>query len=82
MSKIILLLNAVYKLTSYIGKWLEFQASILDWLRSTTVTQISGHLYAITAHVGPPTYPAPIQQILLIDCILIQDFVLVSKQNV
>lgn len=26
---------------------------------------MSGHLLAITAHVGPPTYPAPIQQIFV-----------------
>ena len=32
---------------------------------STTVTFILGHFNAITAIVGPPTYPAPIQQIFI-----------------
>lgn len=32
--------------------------------RSTTVTWIDGFLSARTAAVGPPTYPAPTQQIL------------------
>ena len=68
MSKTILPLIA-HLPTSYIGNLSEFQASILGLLRSTTVTQISGHFSAITAHVGPPTYPAPMQQILLTGCI-------------
>lgn len=29
---------------------------------STTMTLMCGHLYAIIAIVGPPTYPAPMQQ--------------------
>ena len=54
---------------SYIGillTSLSFQAAILASFKSTTVTLISGHFWAITAMVGPPTYPAPIQQIFLI----------------
>lgn len=34
-------------------------------LRSTTVTRMSGHFNAMTLHVGPPTYPAPMQQIFV-----------------
>lgn len=48
------------------GKVSEFQALMRDSLTSTTVTVIPGHICAITLHVGPPTYPAPIQQILFI----------------
>ena len=33
-------------------------------LRSHTVTLMSGHFWAMTDMVGPPTYPAPRQQIL------------------
>ena len=50
---------------SYTGSRLRsgsFQASIRAWLRSTTVTCNCGQRSAITAIVGPPTYPAPIQQ--------------------
>jgi hypothetical protein len=41
------------------GNASEFQAAIRLSLISTTVTWILGHLLAIIAHVGPPTYPAP-----------------------
>jgi len=34
-------------------------------LMSTTVILYFGHLWAIMAIVGPPTYPAPIQRIFL-----------------
>lgn len=54
------------KCTSYMGRVSEFQALMRDSLMSTTVTVISGHIWAITLHVGPPTYPAPMQQILFI----------------
>lgn len=54
------------KLTSYIGSCLEFHWFIRSLLLSTTVTLISGQRDAITLHVGPPTYPAPIQHIFLI----------------
>ena len=50
---------------SYTGNRLRsgsFQASIRAWLRSTTVTCTCGQRSAITAMVGPPTYPAPMQQ--------------------
>lgn len=50
-------------LTSYIGNLLEFHCDILSLLKSTTVTLISGHFKAMTLQVGPPTYPAPKQQI-------------------
>ena len=40
-----------------------FHALILFWLISTTSNSISGQFLANTAMVGPPTYPAPIQQI-------------------
>ena len=40
---------------------------------STTVTLISGHLEAITAIVGPPTYPAPIQQICNLYAVVIMN---------
>lgn len=36
------------------------------WLISTTTTLMCGHLYAIIAIVGPPTYPAPMQQMEVI----------------
>lgn len=39
---------------SKIGRSSEFHASIRLWFRSATVTLISGHLFAMTAHVGPP----------------------------
>lgn len=55
--------------TSKIGSLSEFHESILGLLKSTTVTLISGHFSAMTLHVGPPTYPAPIQQIALIEFI-------------
>jgi len=42
-----------------------FQAAMRPALMSTTVTRRSGHLAAIMAMVGPPTYPAPIQRIFL-----------------
>lgn len=48
------------------GRVSEFQALMRDSLMSTTVTVISGHMWAIMLHVGPPTYPAPMQQILFI----------------
>src|SRR6478672_13849038 len=44
----------------------SFHAAILFSFKSTTVTWISGHFCAITAIVGPPTYPAPMQQIFVI----------------
>lgn len=56
-------------LTSKIGNFSEFHESILGLLKSTTVTLISGHFSAMTLHVGPPTYPAPIQQMDLIEFI-------------
>lgn len=55
--------------TSKIGNFSEFHASILGLLKSTTVTLISGHFSAMTLHVGPPTQPAPIQQIALMEFI-------------
>ena len=51
--------------TSKIGRLDEFQASILSWLISTTFIWMWGHLEAITAQLGPPTYPAPMQHMLL-----------------
>lgn len=48
------------------GNLLEFHCAILSLLKSTTVTFMSGHFKAITLQVGPPTYPAPKQQIFLI----------------
>ena len=47
---------------SYIGKLLVFQAAIFSGITSTTVTLYCGHLCAIIAMVGPPTYPAPIHK--------------------
>jgi hypothetical protein len=32
---------------------------------STTFTVMSGHFRAIMAIVGPPTYPAPMQQMFI-----------------
>src|SRR6218665_1285064 len=58
---------------SYIGilvTSLSFQAAIRASFKSTTVTLISGHFCAMTAIVGPPTYPAPIQQMFLIFILL------------
>lgn len=37
---------------------------------STTVTFICGHCIAMTLHVGPPTYPAPIQHIFVTAMVL------------
>ena len=52
-----------------------FHASIFSLSRSRRVTFISGQLFAITAIVGPPTYPAPIQQMFFIKReIFINDF--------
>jgi hypothetical protein len=48
------------------GSWSLFQAAILGSQMSTTTTSIDGHLSAMTAIVGPPTYPAPMQQIFTI----------------
>lgn len=48
------------------GSLSEFHCLIRSLLKSTTVTVISGHFQAITLQVGPPTYPAPKQQIFLI----------------
>uniref|UniRef100_A0A2M4CAU7 Putative secreted protein n=1 Tax=Anopheles marajoara TaxID=58244 RepID=A0A2M4CAU7_9DIPT len=45
------------------GSLSEFHWAIRSVLRSTTVILMSGHLSAITLHVGPPTYPAPMQHI-------------------
>mmetsp|Transcript_8818 Transcript_8818/g.16123 ORF Transcript_8818/g.16123 Transcript_8818/m.16123 type:complete len:110 (+) Transcript_8818:1395-1724(+) len=47
------------------GRVEEFQASICFWLRSTTQTRTLGQFAAMTAMVGPPTYPAPMQQIVI-----------------
>ena len=46
------------------GRLDEFHAAMRLSLRSQTVTLTSGHLRAMTDMVGPPTYPAPRQQIL------------------
>jgi hypothetical protein len=43
-----------------------FQAAMRDIDMSTTATSMDGHLSAMTAIVGPPTYPAPMQQIFTI----------------
>ena len=45
-----------------------FHAAILSELTSTTLKIISLHLSAKTDIVGPPTYPAPIQQTFLTIC--------------
>merc|ERR1719319_2246683 len=47
---------------SYMGRFGEFQAVTLSWDLSNTVTLISGHCLAMMQQVGPPTYPAPRQQ--------------------
>ena len=52
--------------SSELSKLSLFQASIRSWFISTTLTLICGHFKAITAIVGPPTYPAPMQQICFI----------------
>ena len=52
---------------SYTGNFVKsllFQDFILSLFKSTTITFKCLHLWAITAIVGPPTYPAPIQQIV------------------
>ena len=53
-----------------LDKFLEFHSFILNSLKSTTFIWISGHLSAKTDIVGPPTYPAPIQQIFLISTVI------------
>ena len=52
---------------SYIGRLSLSHAAMRPGLMSTTVTLISGHFAAITAMVGPPTYPAPMQVICLLN---------------
>src|SRR4051812_30081780 len=47
------------------GSVSEFQAAIRAAFISTTCTSIFGAFSAIIAMVGPPTYPAPIQQIFI-----------------
>ena len=42
------------------GRWSEFHAWMRWLLRSTTVTSMSGHLFAMTAQVGPPCVHASI----------------------
>lgn len=64
-----------FKITSYMGSLLEFHCSIRSVFLSTTVTRILGHFKAITLHVGPPTYPAPMQHIFVITIILICDWI-------
>lgn len=49
----------------------EFHCDMRSTLRSTTVTRMSGHFNAMTLHVGPPTYPAPMQQIFVITILAI-----------
>lgn len=44
----------------------EFHAAMRCGLTSTIVTLISGHCWAMMEQVGPPTYPAPMQQIEVI----------------
>src|SRR5690606_24310750 len=54
---------------SYTGSWersASFQAAIRFSFMSTILTVIWGHFWAITDIVGPPTYPAPMQQIFFI----------------
>ena len=54
---------------SKIGKLLKsssFHEEIFLSSISITVTIIFGHLSAMTDMVGPPTYPAPMQQIFFI----------------
>lgn len=53
------------KLTSYMGSLSEFHCDMRSTLRSTTVTRMFGHFNAMTLHVGPPTYPAPMQHIFV-----------------
>jgi hypothetical protein len=50
------------------GSRSEFQAAMRAASMSTTVTWMSGALSAITAIVGPPTKPAPMQQIFMRVC--------------
>jgi len=45
---------------------LLFHLLILSAFLSTTFIEIPGHLSAITNIEGPPTYPAPMQQILML----------------
>lgn len=61
-SIIILIITKCITQTSNMGRLSEFHWSMRSVLRSTTVTVISGHFKAMTAHVGPPTQPAPMQQ--------------------
>ncbi len=46
---------------------LQKRSMAQHWLEAelATLTVTSGHCSAITAIVGPPTYPAPMQQIFL-----------------
>ncbi|KAJ2643836.1 hypothetical protein GGH99_008489 [Coemansia sp. RSA 1285] len=46
---------------SYTGRLDEFHAAMRLASVSTTVNSMSLHFKAITALVGPPTYPAPMQ---------------------
>ncbi len=63
-----------FKLGSKIGnfdKSFSFHAFIHSLLISTTWKIKSGHFAAITVIVGPPTYPAPMQQIFFIGNIIL-----------
>ena len=60
----IILSSPLSKIGSFVNSSL-FQASTLCLFLSTTNIFKFGHLSAKTAIVGPPTYPAPIQQIFL-----------------
>jgi hypothetical protein len=63
---------------SYMGKLSEFQRSICLGLMSTTVTLTCGHLKAMTAMVGPPTYPAPKQQIFTLNSLILYDLCIIA----
>ena len=52
-----------------------------SWLMSTTVMRHSGQWSAMTAIVGPPTYPAPMQRIFLgvVMVLLVDSWVVVGE---
>ena len=59
--------------TGNFDRSLLFQESIFSTFISTTSILNLGQFAAITDMVGPPTYPAPMQQIFLIDLFCISN---------
>ena len=68
--KQIIIISSIFIL---IGVVVALRSPVI-YTSSTTFINISGHLKDITAIVGPPTYPAPIQQMFFIDIPIKKNF--------